>query len=79
MASDELTFRLVIVTIASSVTIPGKCKLFAEPLAQLGGYSASMVAGVRLLDHSGGRLLSAKSTHLLAEGKHCRAFIMFLH
>lgn len=28
MASDELTFRLVIATIYSSLTISGKCKLF---------------------------------------------------
>lgn len=52
---------------------------FAELLAQMGGYSASMVAGVALLDYSGGRLPSSKSTRHLAEGKHWRAFIMFFH
>lgn len=79
MASDELTFRLVMATFTSSLTISGTCKLFAELLAQLGGYSASMVAGAALLDYSRGRLPSSESTHLLAEGKHCRAFIMFFH
>lgn len=38
-----------------------------------------MVAGVTLLDYSGSRLPSSKSTHLLAEGKRCRAFIVFFH